>query len=244
MDLVYFMIPWKNNSIELRYSLMFLWNFNHRKVFIVGHNPAYTKCVNVIPFEDVPKKKMKNLMDKFRLIVDNPDISDDFVWIHDDMMILKPLDRIPLYRWESLKDRMGWLEKKIPKNWYWKAVNAVYQKFPDWYNAELHQPFVFNKVKLKEILDKYTDDEIGAIKSFYYNYWKLKWESEQICFKVSNFEHITDKSLERDFLSTGDDLSYHEKFWEMLDNKMVNIPDSKKYQYIRDDSNRHLWRNR
>ena len=69
MDIVYVFRNGKRKSIELRYSLMFLANLPHNRVYIVWDLPPFVKDVIHIPFKDWANK-IQNVKNKYKLIIE------------------------------------------------------------------------------------------------------------------------------------------------------------------------------
>lgn len=159
MDIVY---PIKNCDIceELIYSLRSLSNLPHNKVFIVGGCP---KCVNKEKVAHIPVWQGSNRYQNTTLSLiaacDDSRISDDFILFNDDFFVLEKIQNPT----EELNLNMGSLyaqaERLIKKNntYYGKSLLKTAEflrkkcgiKEPLSY--ELHTPFIFSKVKLKEI---------------------------------------------------------------------------------------------
>lgn len=93
MDVVYLVREGVGNE-ELRHSLRSLANVPHRRVWIVGHRPAWVRDVEHIPS---PNRlgKWANLPRDLALAARHPDLSERFAYWNDDMFALVPMADIP-----------------------------------------------------------------------------------------------------------------------------------------------------
>jgi len=69
--------------------------------------------------------------------------------------ILKPLKEVPYYYRGTLEEHVEAILEKFGENMYYKSINSVLEKFPKGKSFDVHTPIVFNKKKLKYILEKY-----------------------------------------------------------------------------------------
>lgn len=169
MDIV---IPYrKARSDELIYALRSLKNFNHGKVFIIGDDPQLQNITYI------PYRQTGNIAENTQRILDiacaAPEISDNFVWMADDMYFMKPVYRIPvLHRGtydeiiERYKLRLHnfYVNRMVQTN---KMLKSLGIENPLCY--EVHAPFVINKKRWQAL-----DLPNGCNKlSMYGNVYKL-----------------------------------------------------------------------
>ena len=173
MDIVYVYKQWWGNWQELRYSLRSLVNIPHDKVYIIGDKPDGVRWVIHIPVSD-EWEKFENVIHKFKVIVGNENISDDFILMHDDFYIMEPMDIIPYYVRSSLKQHKEDIYNKFWENTYFTSINNVYKLFPEWDSFDVHCPIILNKDKFKHILDLYWNT-IWSKRSIYCNYYHIEW---------------------------------------------------------------------
>ena len=232
MDVVYVFKAGKRKSIELRYSLMFLANLPHNRVFIIWDMPPFVKNVIHIPYKDW-SNKIQNVKDKYKIIIENEDISEDFILMHDDIYAINKIQELkPYIRW-TLQDHLDIIENSFWKNGYYIHIELVKERFPNWLSYETHTPAVFNKQKFKYILEKY--EWLWATKSLYYNHYWIKWyklPENRIDCKIYNQEQITKDILKWPFVSSDDAIVCNDKFWELLDTKLMNIAKSQRIKYL------------
>lgn len=227
MDVVYVYKRGPRNGIELRYSLRSLKNIEHDRVFIVWDKPDRTKNVIHIPVEDTPGDKYWNVRKKINVIVRDDRISDNFIFMHDDHYILKPIKELKYYKRAKLKDHYEKIYKKLGDNKYTQAIKEVYDMFPEWYSFDVHTPIIFNKIKMRQIMVTYWDTQWSK-RSIYCNYFNIKWhklESRKDDIKIFNDRyHISDTQL---FLSTDNHIMYNQYITQLL-NKL--FPEQSQYE--------------
>lgn len=181
IDLVYVLgtgSPWDNN--ELRYSLRSIDTYlsGVDKVFIVGYRPKWLTNIIHIPYYDHFSCKERNIMIKLARACGHPDLSANFLHIHDDHFCLFPqqADQIPFWHGGSLQR----LAKTVkPQNHWRDAVlnthNALTAAGLTENNFDLHYPMIFDKNLYPEIMDRYNWKEPRGfvVKSLYANTLKI-----------------------------------------------------------------------
>lgn len=177
-------IPYrKSNTEELKYTLRGLENIPHRDVYVIGDKTEFS--VKHIPFKH-SADIAKNTYDILLLAVNTPEVSKDFIWWHDDMVLLEPIEELPVFHQGSYDDIL----KGAPKGYYTRnkektneALKAEGVETPLFY--DVHFPFMFNKKKVSKIQDKL----LGVNKiSYYANHYKIKGEQIDTDFKVRKDE--------------------------------------------------------
>lgn len=194
MDIV---IPYKQSRTdELRYTLRGLKNIPHRDVYIIGDRPKFTG-VKHIPYRHT-SDIVQNTYNILMIAANHPDISEEFVWMHDDMCLLEPMDKFPVYH---LGDYDTILEGLPRYNFYTQmkrktndALKTEGIEKPLCY--ETHSPWTFEKGKVLAIADKLQG--VNKI-SFYANYYGIKGEKIDKDFKVRK-----DEDFDSRFISTFD----------------------------------------
>jgi hypothetical protein len=148
-------IPYRRSSSgELIYALRSLSNIKHGKVFIIGDNPKLDNII-YIPFQQTPNIA-KNTLDIMNLACTHPDISENFIWMADDMFILKKLDKIPIHHRGIYSAITRIYTGPRSFNFYVTRMKVTQRfleshgvKYPLCY--ELHIPFMINKSKWNKI---------------------------------------------------------------------------------------------
>lgn len=220
MDVVYVLKKAKNDCQELRYSLRSLINMKHKKVFIVWYNPSWVKNIIHIEAEDNLWTKYKNVINKYKIICDDERISEDFILMNDDIYILEKLEKLEIYKKCSLKEHLDYIKKINNWKWpYYEVVHRVFELFPEWDSYNTHTPMIYNKKKLKKLLEKYWDQEI-SIRSLYWNTYKIpasRLDNKKVSdCKIKDFQH---EEVNKLFMSSNDWAVHHNIFYKILDSK-------------------------
>ena len=157
-DVVYLVKDTAYNP-ELRYSLRSLKNFPHRKVFFFGGAPQGLIPNKRIPVVQQGPTKYDRTHNLLRLVVDDPDLSDDFWLFNDDFFVMRPLTNPPSALYDgTLEALITRIEKSFGhQTQYTARLRKTDEYFSHPLNFEVHVPMLFNKQKLKDILDKYPN---------------------------------------------------------------------------------------
>lgn len=161
---------------ELRYSLRSLSNFKDLgKVFIVGHDPFWTKNVIHIPSTDSYRSnKDGNLISKIILACTHEDLSEQFINFSDDQFLIEPVTKqdfeFPIIENKHIEFGSG---KKINK---WqrrlrRTIEALKEKGHRYDCYESHVPVMLNKSDYPTILFSYPyGEDIGMCgNTLYFN---------------------------------------------------------------------------
>ncbi len=175
LDIIYFVKDGHFDNKELRLSLRSVdANMPHRRVWIFGGCP-----VNVVPdvrvrVDQIGKTKWDKVRAMFRMACENKEITDNFILFNDDFYVMKPTSKIEtLYRC-TLDKHIEILKNSCngKMNEYTRLLkNARDMLGENSLSYELHTPFIFNKKKLLNILDKYPD--MHCMRTMYGNLYKI-----------------------------------------------------------------------
>ena len=221
---------------ELYYSIMSLHKFfkGPKKIFVVGDSPPVRGVIH-IPHKNitkVPHPKAADSIAKLKIITSDSRINDDFIYMHDDMVILKPCKWADflvlrandlcvspgLYFTAKSRQSSKW------KSFFMRSMTILKRNgFPMW-NYETHIPRMFNKARVSEVIEKYgmdsPEDKAQVLfASMYYNTYFSEPQqvlSKHLNVKVGVYEP-------------------HEKMW--LEN---NIPGKLFLNYDNTGLNNHL----
>lgn len=155
-DVVYRVRPGDNNE-ELRFSLRSLVHLPHRKVWLVGHKPAWVNNVEHIP-GNLHAGKWANVFDNLRIACRHRGITDPFVLFDDDMYLTENIDEIPSHYRGPLaaqvnpQRRSAWDESLQHTLDYLTA-----QGHADPISYELHIPYLVHKAQMLQALDEAAD---------------------------------------------------------------------------------------
>lgn len=233
MDVVYVIKDWTWRYDELRYSLRSLCNVPHDNVIIVWHKPSWLKWVKHIKIADDTNNKINNVRKKLEWICKSNRISEDFIYMHDDIFVLQPQKEIKYYKMASLANHKNTILRKLWFNRYYIAINSVYELFPKGDSFDVHCPIVFNRKKLWDVLEKYKYSKWSR-RSIYCNEYGIKWEflpntyRSSILYDCKIFDpkkFMVTKT--QPYLSISDLVAYCEPFKKFIQAK---FPDKSPYE--------------
>jgi hypothetical protein len=172
-DLVYLVRRGENNP-ELRFSLRSLVNLPpHRRVFFVGHLPAWVRGVEHIP-GNRKGSTAANVFDNLRLACEHID-ADRFVIMNDDFFTMRPVRRFPSRTRGPLVDHIA---KVRPSDWR-KGLTAALRfleahGITDPLSYEAHIPVEMDRDKLAHVLDLAAGPKVPPQwRTIYGNWWHV-----------------------------------------------------------------------
>jgi hypothetical protein len=161
---------------ELRYSLRSVERHlkEEFRIWIVGDLPAWIRNINHIAHtrcEGMQENTVFDSITKLLLFCDHPDTGSDFVRMYDDIYLISDvsLDEIrkvkALHEYKDLGFEGGTWHDQLHR-----TLNILVEKgYPAW-NTETHFPEVFNKYKMKWIIEAYNAlDRRLLTSSLYFN---------------------------------------------------------------------------
>lgn len=206
LDIVYFIKDAAYNE-ELRYSLRSVEkNFPHNRVWFYGGKPCGLVSDRQVVVDQKGETKWDRVRNMMKMVVENNEITEDFVLFNDDFFVLKKRDRIPCYENGLLVDLIYRIERKnnfkpTPYTAALKRTLDVLYDTTDVVNFELHLPMIFNRKKMAEVIEKYPG--IKGTRSLYGNSYV---PADEYCrtgdVKIFNLEDLPDPDW--DFCSTED----------------------------------------
>ena len=234
MDVVYVLgngSAWNNN--ELRFSLRSISRNlgNVRNVVVVGERPEFLNDVVHIPAEDIFNPVVNadgNIITKVLAACNDERVSDDFLFINDDHLVIKPVDvqDVPALH----KGDMTTFSDKYWKLNYWRGrlKRTMEVLISEGYPAmhyDCHTPILFNKNIFKEVVRRFDYAEgIGyTMKSLYGNLaYKDKGveltAEKRTIFKHYTFEQICKRLEEPMLMSFNDDGLNNSLKWWLIEN--------------------------
>lgn len=186
MDVVYLCREGQNE--ELRYSLRSLANVPHERVWIFGDPPSWVRGVNVVRIPQGPNK-YANAQAALVAACDHPDVSSSFVLMNDDFFAIRPTVVRSLH-WGPLSGIVeryyGARVKESRYMVYMSRTLATLKAFgikgPLCY--ELHVPMVFEREKLRPILETGSFPDALLFRSMYGNVYRVGGEQVDDDVKV------------------------------------------------------------
>ena len=215
LDVVYFVKAFP--SSDLRYSIRSVAeNLEFHMLYIYGG-----KRYNIAPdrYYKIMNQKGATKWDRVRNmyleVCNNKYMSEDFILFHDDFFVMKHVKEIkPEYRGtisEHINDMRLRYGNKLSE--YTKLlINAeklLKEAGKTTYSYELHKPFIFNRKKLKNILELYP--KAHCIRSIYANYYEIggkKVNDVKIFGKKANFDWKCEPIISTSDVITGSDNEY------------------------------------
>jgi hypothetical protein len=206
--------PWRNN--EIRFSLRSLEK-NLKgvgKIWVIGQKPSFLQNVNHIPYSDeLVKNADGNIIRKILRACQEEELSEDFLLINDDHIILQPMiaSEIPAYTKGDLKR----FPQAFFKSTFWRSrlertKDILIEKDLPTIDFDVHTPMVMNKQKAIEAYSQFDfDNDIGyTYKSLYGNVVlgegpELNDEKQRI-FKFHFYEDLAKRMKSAQFLAFND----------------------------------------
>lgn len=218
LDIVYF-VKEGGDKEELRYSLRSVCkNMPHKRVWIFGGCPA-----NIVPdvrvrVAQTGRTKWDKVRNMYRMVCENKEITDDFIMFHDDFFVMQPTDYIvPLHRC-TLDGHIEILEPRKPTEY-----SRLLRKCRDTLGGhnllsyEIHTPFVFNRQKLLDILNKYPD--LHCNRTVYGNLYYQEYSQPHSDVKIFSVKPNFDYKHSQ-FLSTDDPIvNINNDVWRWIRNQ-------------------------
>lgn len=192
LDIVYVVKDAAFND-ELRYSLRSVdKNFPHHNVFFYGGKPMYLKPDQQVVLHQVGKTKWDRVRMMLKTIALDDRITEDFVLFNDDFFVMQPVESLPAYEYgtlESLCERIESRNKGRLTPYTLKlreTIDILKKNGLATFNFELHVPFVFNRGKLLEVIERYPD--IKGSRSLYGNTYLTETEYlvDRKIFKIND----------------------------------------------------------
>jgi hypothetical protein len=155
MDYVY--ICRKGENEELRYSIRsIIKNFPAGKVWVVGYKPSWYSG-NFIEVKD-KDNKFNNIKNCIRVIANTPEISENFVSMHDDFFVIKQTNNIPVLHGGRLVSKVSEYRSLAPSSLYTRLLERTYKRLiklgvRDPLDYDIHVPMIFNKKIILESLN-------------------------------------------------------------------------------------------
>lgn len=232
IDVVYVLgrgSKWKNN--EIRFSLRSVEKnlTGYRNIYVVGENPVFLQGVIHIPYPDEigPQNADGNIACKVLRACQEKDLSDDFLFINDDHLILKPMEAslIPAFHKGDMND---YPEKHWTNNLWRRRLkrtrDVLNRKGLPAFNYDCHVPILFNKHSFPKVLEMFDfREDIGyTMKSMYGNVvhqesGNLLGGEKRTVFQFMQTGQIESRLRGCDFMSFNDEgLNAHLKKWLWL----------------------------
>lgn len=162
MTLLY---PYKSTKSdeELRYSLRSVCkNLPHTNVLIVGQKPSWLVGVDNIRTPALSNKHL-DITDKVKSALEFDAVSEDFIYMNDDMFVIKPVEHVHNFNRGTIEEVMAEIRAYGHKSGDYlngmRRAKVVLEDFGVFepLSYELHIPMLFNKSKLQQIFDSFDE---------------------------------------------------------------------------------------
>ena len=221
-DVVYLLKDTQANY-ELRYSLRsVVENFPHRKIVFAGGKPCGLEPDLYVPVIQDRPSKWENTRKNLEAVVNDDRVSDNFWLFNDDFFVLESAnEKVGAYFDNRISDAIRKTEKGFghPIDWtrrLRKLIGELTERNLPTLNYAVHKPMLFNKKKLKAVLDEFPDEPM--IRALYGNYYHLDGVNAPD-YKVRVTQYQISKVEKWDFVSTQDDSFRDGNIGEYLRNK-------------------------
>lgn len=169
---------WDDN--ELRFSLRSLQKYisGIGDVYVVGHRPKWLTGVVHLPYPDQFACREANIMLKVAHACGHPNLSRQFLHVHDDHFALAPARACEIPNWcAGPLDRLG---KAIHDRNPWKysvlnTAKALSDRGLTTWNFDIHYPIIFNKELYPQAMDMFDWNVPNGyvVKSLYGNAMRI-----------------------------------------------------------------------
>lgn len=249
IDVVYILgtgSAWNNN--EIRFSLRSIekYGLDTGNIFIVGEKPAFlSNNIIHIPASDIYNPMVNadgNIAHKVGLACADKRLSENFLFINDDHILLKPvnLKSIPYYHKGDLNSMNTYTNEWFGVN-YWRSRlkrtrDCLNLKGLTAYHFDCHVPMVINKETFITVMSDFPiGDGIGlTMKSLYGNSiesgnWKILQNQKKVVFGQMIIDQIKVHLRDCQFMAYNDNgLNKALKIWlygEFPDQSIYEIND-------------------
>ena len=172
----------KHNNLELRLSLRSVEKYlNPKRVIVCGHDPGFlSENVEYIP--NFPVKKDDDaawgIKENLLALCNHPSTPDEFILANDDYFFLRPTTDFPYYHKGELRAAMERIGSGIFYGHLLATATTLEAQGLPTKHFDGHWPIVYNKQKLKEVIEAQDwDVPLGpTIRSMYCNTLGIKGE--------------------------------------------------------------------
>ena len=149
---------WQDN--ELRYALRSVERnlAGLRRVYIVGHRPDWLRSIIHLPADDLDRNKDANIIEKILLACEQPELSQRFLFLSDDQVLLEPCwpaDFGPFYAGDARalggRSRSRWRRRLLRTGQQLAAAGLPSA------NYDLHVPTVMEREMARAVFAQWED---------------------------------------------------------------------------------------
>lgn len=222
---------WANN--EIRFSLRSLEKNlqNFGRVFIVGECPAFLQNVVHIPAADIFNPAVNadgNIINKVLAACADERVSDNFLFINDDHLVIKPIaapDVPPLHKGDMRTYPTDFWMLNFWRKRLKRTMNELKRQGLTTFNFDCHTPIVFNKQRFQEVMQNFDwHTDIGyTMKSLYGNMvyadnGELLTDQKKAFFRAYTLKEINSLVEAPSFMAFNDEGLNPSMKWWLMDN--------------------------
>ena len=221
---------WQDN--EIRFSLRSLEKNmkNFGNVFVVGECPAFLQNVIHIPAIDIFEPGVNadgNIITKVLAACNDQRLSDDFLFINDDHLVIKPIaaeDVPPLQKGDMTTFEPLYWQFNFWRGRLKRTMQVLKANDLSTLHFDCHTPIIFNKHSFCEIMNRfeYMEDIGYTMKSLYGNVMypdgPFLTDQKRTIFRHYTFEQINQRLEDPTFMSFNDMGLNNSLKWWLIDN--------------------------
>jgi len=200
----------RNNGLELRFCLRSIEKYlkDYNDIWIIGDKPSWLKNCKHISVKDSPYPRLKenNIYRKIIAACENPEVSENFLFMNDDHFLLKP-HIAPTFNYYHRGELYASMVKN--KGSYRATLNhskkVLEERGLPPLDYDCHAPIIYNKKNFIKAFEGLVWKDWGyAIKSIYCGINKIEGMYMTDCKISSNIPRdIKLKAQNREWFSTG-----------------------------------------
>jgi len=172
-DIVIPYLKTSNSNIQLAInSIKKNANFDHR-IIVIGDNPDLPEVFHIphTRAKNITNPKLRDSYDKLQIIINNPNISQNFILTYDDIYWNKPV-KLDFFNRIIALNSPGIPNNTQNSGWsshLYRTLRYLNENGHSYLNFETHLPRFFNKNKLSQILTLPFTNKNMLIASLYFN---------------------------------------------------------------------------
>ena len=180
-ELLFALRSWYNNAL-----------FPANLVIIGDREDWFGEEVTVIEHQRTSDNPQIDTMEKLKLAIESPEVTESFIWTNDDIYLV---NRVSLAHIEIPKV-LGELKPEKFKGTYAENMSRTVMLLDKFglpkLNYGTHTPVLFEKFRLKDMLERFPEAESGVLfSSLYFNFQPfpaypvvLDWETDQFLLPI------------------------------------------------------------
>jgi glycosyltransferase involved in cell wall biosynthesis len=203
----------KFGNNELKFSLRSVEKHmtGYRNIYVVGSFPRWGSHMikHIKKGDDSPIKNF-NILEKILLACHDDRISDYFLLMNDDYVVLKYCDAVTYPAYYSNEDKEKILLERPDNDFYSRIIKDTERLIPDFDYFDIHKPIVIHKKSFIEAMRKYNPKRYAhglLLKSIYCYYGQIIGTKTKDCILRTD-----DDGKNVEMLTKGHDvISYHDE---------------------------------